>query len=111
MRPSARAGYDNVRELVGGKLLAFFDQIESKFSEIEEAKATMESVTDGLAKCFTWVKTLNGTFKSCYSLRPSETKKCTIHGLKLKCLKCLMERTEGTLMDCMFGEALRRMSV
>ena len=63
MRPSARAGYDNVRELVGGKLLAFFDQIESKFSEIEEAKATMESVTDGLAKCFTWVKTLNGTFK------------------------------------------------
>ena len=43
--------------------MAFSDQIESKFSEIEEAKATVESITDGLAKCFTWVKTLNGTFK------------------------------------------------
>ena len=54
---------DYITEVVAGKLQSLSKKIDSDFSNVQQAKATMECVIQGIKNCFSWVKTSNGTYK------------------------------------------------
>ena len=66
LRPSYHVGNQNISALVGGKLFELSRKIESDFSTLKDAQATMDCVMGWIAKCFTWLRTSEGTFKLFY---------------------------------------------